>query len=301
MCCGDVARAPGSSATWLGPPRVEEPCGKEGKRNQETYREPLFQRVCVDDNGSRVGLWGDTKAACHRAERRTQPFVGHSLTRPCHHRPSRRRQLRKGSALGPPPRAQQPRDGCGDTARLGARVPSSGPETFRHLAAAAAVPLSMGETCLGREAPSGEADGSAPALRLRGRLHQGVLPSSRVEPSRAQPSHAGLFRAVPGCAESCPAPQAPEGAVLCLRCCSFPQEHPQLGKASPQEREGEAAKEEEFHGIIPRLVWRARATAGWGNAERHELQGDGSPLPWGITNIRQGKEQLRHSRGEGSS
>lgn len=100
----------------------------EKKRN-ETRR--LTESPCSSESVLTImgaGLaCGETKAACHRAERQTQPFVRHSLTRPCHHRPSRRRQLRKGSALGPPPRAQQPWDGCGDTAWLGAWVPSSGP------------------------------------------------------------------------------------------------------------------------------------------------------------------------------
>lgn len=31
-------------------------CSKQAKQNQETYREPLFQRVCVHNSGSRVGL-----------------------------------------------------------------------------------------------------------------------------------------------------------------------------------------------------------------------------------------------------
>lgn len=137
------------------------------------------------------------------------------------------------------------------------------------------------------------------------------------------PSHAGLFRAVLSHSESCPAPQPPEGAVPCLQHCLFPLEHPQLGEASQQEREGEVAKEEEFQTntrptfltgihqqvvqnlegrgcagiIIPRFAWKATARAGWGNAERHKLQGDVSPLPWGITNISQGKEQLSHRGG----
>lgn len=36
----------GKCSTW----------SKEAKRNRETYREPLFQRVCIHDNGSGVGL-----------------------------------------------------------------------------------------------------------------------------------------------------------------------------------------------------------------------------------------------------
>lgn len=111
-----------AAGTWCGPQTPLPPgWGLPGwrslveKKGNETRR--LTESPCSSESVLTImgaGLaCGETKAACHRAERRTQPFVGHSLTRPCHHRPSGRRQLRKGSALGPPPCAQQPWDDVG--------------------------------------------------------------------------------------------------------------------------------------------------------------------------------------------